>query len=240
MSKASDAIAVTLGVAGVGVLGYVALKATGVIEPQRAEGADFIMDTFTLGSTKTDFIRGIMSAATRVDSNLSARTRLLLASWAALESGWGKTRQAKQAFNLWNISAGSAWLKAGKPTLPGSDTEYRPGSTTAVPITQQWRAYPTLEAAVSDLLSFLKNSGFSNYRTAYQQLLAGDVNFAAALGLYERDAAGVVRLNQPSGTGSFYTKPRSEYVSAVVKLARDAEALVMASGIAGLMAGTQS
>jgi len=240
LQRMSGVLGAAAGLVAGGVTLYAVLKANGVIEVERGQGASLLMNTFTLPTTKTDFIRAIMSAATRANSNLSAKTRLMLAAWAAHESGWGKTKQAQKAYNLWNITAGTAWLNAGKPVMDGTDTEYTPGSKDAKRITQKWRAYGSLEESVQDILSFLSNSSFSNYRQAYQQLIAGDPTFVSTLGLFDRDSAGVVRLNQPPGTGSFYTLPKSEYQASMNKLIAEADRVVLAAGIAGLMAGTQS
>lgn len=241
LNKLSGALGIAAGLTAGGVTLYAILKANGLIEAGRGQGASLLMDTMTLPSTKTDFIRAVMSAATQANSNLSARTRLLLAAWAAHESGWGKgTKQAQKVFNLWNITAGSAWLAANKPVMDGNDTEYTPGQKDPKKITQKWRAYGSLVEAVQDLLSFLSNSSFSNYRQAYQQLLAGDPTFASTLGLFERGPDGKVVLNQPPGTGSFYTLPRSEYQASMNKLIAEGDRLVLSAGIAGLMAGTQS
>ena len=229
------------GLAGGGALIYLGLKSNGIIEPQRAEGASFIMNTFTTTGTKEDFIRGLMSAAAQADSSLTPRTRLLLAVWAAHESGWGKTKQAKTAFNMWNITAGSAWLNAKKPVQAGNDTEYTPGSAEAKKIRQWWRKYGSLTESVSDMLSFLKNSGYVNYREAYQQLLRGDVNFVTTLGVFERAPDKTVyRVENRPNTAGFYTMPRSEYLASTKKLTVDGEAIVLKANIAGLMSGTQS
>lgn len=239
--KVTDAVALVLGAAGLGAITYVTLKATAVIPAERGEGASLIVDTFTLGSTKTDFIRGIMSAAAQVDPSLSPTSRLLLASWGALESGWGKTKQAKQGFNIWNVSASKAWLEAKKPVLPGGDTEYVPGSTTAKKVSQLWRQYDSLPAAVENLLTLLKTSSFINYREAYTDLVAGNPQFATRLGVFDRDANGVVRrVDTRANTAGFYTLPRSEYQKHVSNLYRDAQVLISTADISGLMAGTQS
>lgn len=230
-----------VGLAGSGVLLYLGLKSTGTIEVERAQGASFVMDTFTLSGTKENFIRGIMSAAARVDPSLSPQTRLLLAVWAAHESGWGKTKQAQKAFNLWNVTAGSSWLNANKPTMDGGDTEFSEGSKDAKRIVQKWRVYGSLDLAVQDILSFLKNSGYVNYREAYTKLLNGDPTFVTTLGVFERGATGnIVRVDTRTNSAGFYTLPRSEYQKSTNKLLAEGQAVVVSGNIAGLMAGTQS
>lgn len=232
LQRISTGLGVAAGLTAAGVTVYAILKANGLIALDRGEGGGLIVDTFTLPTTKTEFIRVVMSSATQANSNLSARTRMLLAAWAAYESGWGKTRQAQKGFNLWNISAGRSWTG---PVLPGSDTEYQPGTTEVKKITQRWRQYGSPAEAVADMLSFLSNSPYSNYRQAYQQLLSGDPSFASTLGLFGRDSSGKVTLNQPSGTASFYTKPRDEYQGTINKLVAEADRLVLSAGIAGLL-----
>lgn len=195
------------------------------------------MNTLTLTSSKQNFIRGVMSGAATADSSLSPQTRALLASWAALESGWGKTKQAKLGFNLWNVSKGG-WTG---PVIPGGDTEYVAGQKGAKPITQLWRQYGSVAESVTDLLKLLRNSRYVNYREAYEDLIRGDERFATRLGVFERDASGVVqRVDNRPNTAGFYTLPRSEYQSHVSNLYRDAKALISSAGVAGLMSGTQS
>lgn len=225
-----------LGVLGSGVLVYVGLLSTGLLESGRAAGGGFILDTLTTTSTKGDFVRMVMSAAARVMPSLSLRSRALLAAWAAHESGWGKgTKQAK-VFNIWNLTAGGAWLSAGKPVMGGNDTEFSAGSSTAKKITQQWRMYGSMDESVADLLQFLSKSGYVNYREAYAQLVAGDENFVTTLGVFERGADGVVmRVENRANTAGFYTLPRSEYQRSTSKLSTEVSALVatnqLASGI---------
>ena len=114
------------------------------------------MNTLTLTSSKQNFIRGVMSGAATADSSLSPQTRALLASWAALESGWGKTKQAKLGFNLWNVSKGG-WTG---PVISGGDTEYVAGQKGAKHITQLRRHNGSIAESVTDLLKLLRNSRY--------------------------------------------------------------------------------
>lgn len=231
-----------LGVAASGGVLAVGLISTGVIETERGSGGGFIMSTFTTTGTKSDFVRAVMSAAARVDPSLSLRTRALLAAWAAHESGWGKaTNQARTAFNLWNLTAGSAWLSAGKPVLVGNDTEFTVGQKGSKKIIQQWRAYRTLDESVADLLQFLSKSSYVNYREAYGQLGAGDERFVTTLGVFERGADGLVqRVENRASTAGFYTMPRSEYQRSTSKLATEVSTLIATLQLSGVNLSLQS
>ena len=65
----------------------------------------------------------------------------------ALESGWGKSAQGD--FNFGNITAGRSWT--GR-TIQGGDR-----NAAGQPITQQFRAYDSLDGYVADEIQFLKN-----------------------------------------------------------------------------------
>lgn len=216
---------------------YLAFRGAGLVgELPRAEGDSLIVNTLTLNSSKQDFVRGVMSAAASSPSSLSVSTRMLITAWGALESGWGKTRQAKLGFNLWNVSKGG-WTG---PTIPGADTEFAPGDTKPKAITQAWRQYGSVEASVNDLLNMLKTSRFVNYREAYEDLVRGEPGFATRLGVFERVNGVITRVDTRPNTAGFYTLPRSEYQAHVSALYRDVGAIVAQASIAGLTAGTQS
>ena len=233
MDRNTRLILTGLGIAAAGGATFVGLLASGVLESDRATGAG-LMNAVTFTGTKVDFIRNVMEAAARVDSSLSQRTRILLAAWAAHESGWGKgTKQAQVAFNLWNVSAGSAWLNANKPVMSGKDTEFSVGSILAKKITQQWRVYGSLDESIADLLKFLQN-GYLNYKEAYSALLAGDETFATSLGVFDKTFGIVTRVDDRAGTAGFYTLPRSQYQAAISKLATEVGAIASGAGLAGL------
>lgn len=221
-----------LGFAGAGVSTYFSLRAAGIVgELPRASGGGLLVDTLTMTSTKEDFVRAIMSAAARVRPSLSQKARGLLAAWAAHESGWGKTRQAKLANNLWNISKGS-W---SGPTLPGGDTEYTEGSKEVKVITQEWRRYATLDAAVADLFTLLENSRYTNYREAVGALQAGDETFVTRLGVFELGPDKVtVRVETRPNTAGFYTAPRTEYQRSISKLWVEVQSIITSAGLSGL------
>lgn len=164
---------------------------------------------------KEDFTRMVMSAATRVQPQALFETRLLLTAWAAHESGWGLTRQALRASNLWNVSAGPSWKG---PVMAGGDTEYAPGQQGAKRITQQWRLYTSTDAALQDLLRLLRGSRFLNYREGYEELQRGQSDFAMKLGVFERQGGTVVRVDNRPESGSYYTMPRSEYQRGLVTM----------------------
>lgn len=191
-----------------------ALEVSGVLDPPKYSELNNML---TLPGTKDDFIRTVEEAARAADASLSRTTRLLIAAHAAVESGWGKGKAAKAGFNYWNLTVGSGygtpeWTSAGRPSFTGSDTEYREGTTSPVPITQQFRKYPNPAIAVRDYLYFLSKSRFVNFRAAHQKLLAGDATFTRDLGVLDLDASGkTVRVNPDPNSAGFYTFPISKY-----------------------------
>lgn len=228
-----NAVVWVLGLGGAGVASYFSLRAAGVVgELPRADGGSFLVNTLTLTSTKEDFVRAVMSAAESARAGLSQQTKLLIAAWAALESGWGKSRQAKLANNIFNVSKGS-W--AG-PTIPGNDTEFREGQTEAVKITQEWRQYATLTAAVADVLQLISTSRYVNYREASADLLAGNATFATRLGVLDKDPATgkTIRVDTRADTAGYYTHPRSDYQAKVNLLLREVTLIAANASLKGL------
>jgi flagellum-specific peptidoglycan hydrolase FlgJ len=146
------------------------------------------------------YIARLLVALDQFEARPPAPAWPLILAHAAYESGWGRTRQAKQARNHFNLSAGSTWRG---PTLAGGDTEYRPGSSTPVRITQLWRIYRTDAEAIADYLRLLTAR---RYRPAREALWAGDAeSFVRLLG---PDRAG----EQPP-VGGYYTLPTAEYLT---------------------------
>lgn len=218
------------GLLGLGALGgttFVILKASGVLEVSRGEGDSFIMDTFTMTTTKKQFVASVMDAARQADPSLSREPLIMLAAWAAYESGWGKTPQAQRAFNVFNLTAGSSW--PAEMTMDGTDTEYTPGQQGAKKITQKWRKYASLADQLRDLLgNFLVNTRWVNYRQALAELKAGDVRAFTTLGVNEVDPADpkrVVRVAPPDW-GGYYTLARSKYQASMNKLVAEVRAIV--------------
>lgn len=125
----------------------------------------------------------------------SARTKAIIVAHAAYESGWGQiATAAKQANNIFNVTAGSWWLAAKKPTLveKNGDWSYYKGTGTPPPaetpwqkddkgrwrrrIDQVWRKYADYREAIADYWSFLgpdQNGG--RYQPARAALRDGDV-----------------------------------------------------------------
>lgn len=122
-------------------------------------------------------------------ASLSKEAREIVIAHAAYESGWGGTSQARQAFNLFNVTAGSRWTG---PVVEGGDLEYSGGSVKR--ITQKWRVYDSMNAAVEDYLALLDAPHFKAHGVM-DALLAGDVDrFLSAL-----------------YAGKYFTLPVAEY-----------------------------
>jgi len=163
---------------------------------------------------------------------LSTAGQLLLTAHAAYESGWGQVATAaKLANNIFNVTAGSVWLKANKPTLiqKDADWEYYKGAVTPgqLPppaktpwqqdkagkwrrrIDQTWRKYADIRASILDYWDFLgPNQNNGRYLTARNALQVGNVPLFAS----ELYKAGYFTL--PPAT---YTSEISAIVSTVSK-----------------------
>jgi len=142
---------------------------------------------------------------------LSVKSRLIVLAHAAYESGWGQgNRAAREANNLFNVTAGSAW-KGDTLLVPNADLSYntaecqrlgRPvqlqkNGKMACRIDQVWRKYPSYREALVDYWDFLgPNQNKGRYVTARNALQAGDLT-AFGNALY---AAG------------YFTLPAAEYV----------------------------
>lgn len=99
--------------------------------------------------------------------------------------------------------------------MSGGDTEYAPGQEGTKRITQQWRVYSSVDAAMHDLLRLLSRSRFINYREGYEKLRRGEKDFATVLGVFEHEGRTVVRVDNREGTAGYYTMPRSDYQRAL-------------------------
>ena len=143
---------------------------------------------------KHSFVRTIAECV----KSYPARTQIIICAHAAYESGWGQTRQARQAFNFFNITAGSLWKG---PVMDGGDTEYDAAGNVKR-IVQKWRCYGSCEEAVSDYLQFLQRP---RYLPAHAALMDGDVGrFVEWLG--------PDRAHQNPPIGGYYTLPTAQYM----------------------------
>lgn len=124
--------------------------------------------------------------------HLTPAAKALVVAHAAYESGFGAAKAARRGFNVFNITAGSAWRGDAWDDV-GGDTEYD-GAGNVTRITQRWRIYADLRAAVRDYWSFLgPTANRGRYVRARAQLEAGN----AAAFAQELYAAGYFTL-QPS------------------------------------------
>ena len=132
-----------------------------------AKGAAAVYDVF---SGKSGFVTGLWSALAAFPA-LSRNTKILIIAQAAHESGWGKGTAAKAGYNFWNLTAGSAWTGA---ITGGGDLECDATGANCRPITQKFRKYASVQAAIIDYLSFLSTQNGGRYLAAYNSLIAGD------------------------------------------------------------------
>jgi hypothetical protein len=177
--------------AAVGAVAY-------LLWPKKA--AANVMPTTTLvGVTdRKEWARRLFDAIGRVLPHLSPSARAMIVGHAALETGYPPYRQdsAANCNNIFNITTGSGWDKAGKAYCEGGDVTYSnplPDGSPR-PITQRWRSYPSLEDAVSDYWQMLGRK--ATYKAARDALEQNDyVTFATKLregGYYDAPLAGYV------------------------------------------------
>lgn len=145
-----------------------------------------------------------------------AKTQILVIAHAAYESGWGTLRQAKQAFNVFNLTAGSRW---SGPVMEGGDTEYSPGKAVKQ-IVQKWRCYGSLQEAVDDYFHFLEAPRYLPARAA---LLDGD-------GARFIEWLGPDRSHQVPPLGGYYTLPTVQYLRGFSAVVAEVTALVDEGG----------
>ena len=127
----------------------------------------------------------------------------IVASQAALETDNGATPAWVRGWNFSNLTAGPYWTGA---TITAGDTA-PDAAGNYMPISQRFRSYPSLAAAVSDYLTALS---WPQYRAARDSLMAGD-------------AAGFARNLH---SGGWYTAPEAGYEAAVVGGVDDALGMI--------------
>lgn len=156
---------------------------------------------------RADFARRVMAALrayrTRRGEELPEGARWILLAQAAYETDWGKTAAAK-GHNYWNLSAGSSWKGE---VIPGPDTE-PDGNGGWRNITQAWRAYPSDQAAIADLVDNWLT--WSRYSAARGALFSGELEpYLSAL-----------------RAGGYFTQDLPTYVAGVDARWNQAEALI--------------
>lgn len=117
-------------------------------------------------SERAEFVAKLLECPTV--QAMEPKTRLIVVAHAAYESGWGVTRQAREDFNVFNVTAGSSWTG---PTSRGMDLEYNKQGGHRK-IEQKWRCYESLDAAVVDYLALLRKPRYEATHVM-ESLLAG-------------------------------------------------------------------
>jgi flagellar protein FlgJ len=147
----------------------------------------------------TSFTQQLGPLLKEAADQLGVSPRILMAQ-AAIETGWGRSVVGN---NIFGIKAGSSWTGA---TVTTPTHEYENGQL--VSVTDSFRSYPTLDAAVKDFVSLV--SGSSRYQAA---LGSGDdaASYGRALvaGGWATDIDYVGKLASvaasPSATSAFVT-----------------------------------
>lgn len=165
------------------------------IPPPVPESGDVpreIVQSLGDATNQTYIVRKLFGAVSTELPDLSFKAREIIVAHALLESGWNVGKPARNANNWWNIVAGTQWT-GGVYTVVNGDRSYtkitctrqnRPmdrkdsGGRAYCVIDQNWRRYPTVNAAVQDYWALL---GKPDYRPARDALERGDVTAFASL-----------------------------------------------------------
>ena len=128
-------------------------------------------------TSQQSFFNKILPAIQQVSQKNSIVTSVMLAQ-SILESGWGTSQLAKNAYNIFGIKADSSW-KGNTYTV--QTKEVVNGKT--ITVEKQFRAYKSLLESISDYGSFFTSTAWrmknyasflqaTNYETALTSLLA--------------------------------------------------------------------
>jgi flagellar rod assembly protein/muramidase FlgJ len=98
--------------------------------------------------TPREFIVAIGPAA-QESAHITGIPASFTIAQAALESGWGESQLAKQAFNLFGVKADGSW---SGPVLYMPTREFLKGQW--VTVTAGWRKYPGWLASINDRAKF--------------------------------------------------------------------------------------
>ena len=154
-------------------------------------------------TTRQGFLRAIGQEVARQLSELRPdltdeqrnEAGAIIAAQAAFETGYGATIAWRQGWNFGNVTAGSSWTGE---IVPGPDTEYdAAGNVTN--ITQAFRKYPDLPAAVSDYLVGVLDWKREKAAGSMEALLSGDA------GAYVQSLA----------SAGYFTLPVDQYLAGV-------------------------
>ena len=126
---------------------------------------------------KTDFSVMLFNSLRR---HLEVNSALLATAMGVLESGYGKTTQYKDGYNVFNTTdwvdpkgiQKGYWVAHGGKTryTENADWEVDPVSGTRKRIGQNWRIYTSLDEAVDDYISFLRDQNGKRYAAAFEIL----------------------------------------------------------------------
>ncbi len=163
----------------------------------KASAAEDVMpktDPGTPPSSRQDFVNTVFAAVQSVATDVSVAGQQLITAHAAYESGWGSTTGYRKGNNLFNITRST---RDPGPIVEGGDTEYDAAGNVKN-ITQRFRAYPSIEASITDYLQFIQQSRFGS---SYDLLSNGDPTFV-----------------YPLRQGGYYTLPADQYYNTLVSV----------------------
>ena len=110
--------------------------------------------------TKTEFIAQIAKYVQKYAPQYGIECNSAVIAQAILESGWGESRLAAQYHNYFGLKCGTLWK--GKSVNMATQEEYSPGQLTN--ITDNFRAYASMEDGVKGYFEFIQLARYQNLR----------------------------------------------------------------------------
>ncbi len=155
--RRATAIMIGIGAAGLGLLAVLS----------------YGQDVLNLFQSKEEFVRRIWKALGNASMminrpEIETAQKTILTAQAIHEASWGAARASREAFNYWNLTAGSKWKG---PTIEGPDTEYDAAGNVKK-IVQSFRRYKSDDEAAIDMLRFIGPD--TRYSKAWEALIAGN------------------------------------------------------------------
>lgn len=110
--------------------------------------------------TNQEFIEAVAKCVRKYAPAYGIKCCSAIIAQAILESGWGKSRLAAQYHNYFGLKCGSGWT--GASVNMSTQEEYSPGTMTT--ISDNFRAYPSMDAGIKGYFEFIQYPRYHNLR----------------------------------------------------------------------------
>ena len=112
--------------------------------------------------TKQEFINNVIPVIVRVAKEKGYKYPSAIIAQAACESAWGTSGLSSKYFNFWGMKCGSSYK--GASVNMKTKEEYTVGTLTT--ISDNFRAYPNIEAGVRGYFDFIQMTRYQNLKQA--------------------------------------------------------------------------